>query len=58
MINIIDVENVDEIIKRIKKNGGEIIQSKHIVPRISWLAYFKDTESVVTGVMQEDLNAK
>jgi len=57
VINTIDVENIDEIIKRIEKNGGEIIRSKHAVPGVGWLAYFKDTEGIVTGVMQEDRNA-
>lgn len=58
VINIIDVENIDEIIKRIEKNCGEIIQSKHVVPRIGWLVYFKYTECVIAGVMRKDLNAK
>ncbi len=58
VVNTIDVGNVDEIIKKIEKNGGEIISPKHAIPGVGWLAYFKDTEGIVTGIMQEDPNAK
>jgi predicted enzyme related to lactoylglutathione lyase len=58
VVNTIDVRDVDQIIKKIKDNGGEIINPKHAVPGIGWLAYFKDTEGIVTGVMQQDPNAK
>ena len=30
----------------------------HAVPGVGWLAYFKDTKGIVTGIMQEDPNAK
>ena len=58
IVNTIDVENVDEIIKKIEKNGGEIIRPKHAVPGVGWLAYFKDSEGIVTGIMQDDPDAK
>ena len=58
VVNTIDVKNIDEIIKKIEKNGGEIIRPKHAVPGVGWLAYFKDTEGIVTGIIQEDPNAK
>ncbi|MFW9968954.1 MAG: VOC family protein [Candidatus Odinarchaeota archaeon] len=58
VINTIDVKNVDEIIKKIEKNGGEIVRHKHAVPGIGWLAYFKDTAGIMTGIMQEDPSAK
>lgn len=58
VVNTIDVKNVDEVIKKIEKNGGEIINPKHAIPGVGWLAYFKDTEGIITGVMQEDANAK
>jgi len=58
VVNTIDVDDVDEIIEKIKDNGGEIVRPKHAVPGVGWLAYFKDVEGIVTGVMQEDPNAK
>jgi len=43
---------------KIEESSGEIINSKHGVPGVVWLAYFKDTEGIVTGILQEDPNAK
>jgi predicted enzyme related to lactoylglutathione lyase len=58
VINTIDVDNVDMIIKKIKSNGGKIVRPKHAVPGVGWLAYFEDPEGIITGVMQSDPNAK
>ena len=58
VVNTIDVEDINEVVKKIQENGGEIIRPKHAVPGVGWLAYFKDTEGIVTGVMQDDPNAK
>ena len=58
VINTIDVNNIDDIIKKIESNGGEIVRLKHAVPGVGWLAYFKDSEGVMSGIMQNDANAK
>ncbi|MHA1467963.1 MAG: VOC family protein [Promethearchaeota archaeon] len=58
MINIIDVDDINEIIKKIESKGGEIVRPKHAVPRVGWLAYFKDSEGVMSGIMQNDPRAK
>ena len=58
VINTIDVKNIDDTIKRIEKNNGEIIRPKHAVPGVGWLAYFKDSEGIMSGIMQNDPNAK
>lgn len=58
VVNTIDVKNIDDVIKSIKENGGEIIREKHPVPGVGWLAYFKDTGGIISGIMQEDPNAK
>lgn len=58
VVNTIDIDNIDEYIKKIEKNGGEIVRPKHAVPGVGWLAYLKDTEGIVTGIMQEDPEAK
>ena len=58
LVNTIDVKDVDEIVKKIEKNGGEIVVPKHAVPGVGWLAYFKDTEGIMSGIMQEDRSAK
>lgn len=58
VVNTIDIDNIDDVIKKIESNGGEIVKDKHAVPGVGWLAYFKDTEGIVTGIMQEDPEAK
>lgn len=58
VVNTIDVDNIDEIIKKVEENGGKIIREKHAVPGVGWLAYFQDTEGIVTGIMQNDPDAE
>jgi predicted enzyme related to lactoylglutathione lyase len=58
VVNTIDVEDIDDVIKKIEKKGGEIMRSKHAVPGVGWMAYFKDSEGVMSGIMQNDQNAK
>jgi len=58
VVNTIDVDNIDDIIKKIESNGGEIVRPKHAVPGVGWLAYFKDSEGLMFGIMQNDANAK
>lgn len=58
VVNTIDVENIDEVIKKIESNGGKIVSPKHAVPGVGWMAYFKDSEGVMSGVMQNDPYAK
>ncbi len=58
MVNTIDVDDIDDVIKKIESNGGEIVRPKHVVPGVGWLAYFKDSEGVMSGIMQNDPNAK
>jgi len=58
VVNTIDVKNVDEVIKKIEANGGKIIRPKQAVPGVGWLAYFEDNEGIVSGIMQNDPDAK
>lgn len=57
-VNTIDVSSVDEYVKIIVKNGGSIIRPKMPVPGVGWMAYFKDPEGNLWGIMQTDKNAK
>lgn len=50
----VDVESVDESVKRIVELGGTIALPKMPVPGVGWLAYGKDTEGNIFGVMQAD----
>jgi len=56
--NTIEVNNIDAYIASIQKHGGTIVVPKMPIPGVGWLAYFKDTEGNIGGVMQADPNAK
>lgn len=51
-INVIDIEDIDEAIEKIKAAGGTITMEKHQIPGVGWLAYFTDTEGILSGIMQ------
>jgi predicted enzyme related to lactoylglutathione lyase len=53
-VNTIDVESVDDFLKKVTDNGGEIAVPKMPVPGVGWLAYCKDTEGNIFGIMQSD----
>ena len=57
-INTVDVPSVDDFVAKIEANGGTIVLPKMAIPGVGWLAYAKDTEGSVFGVMQSDLSAK
>ena len=53
-VNTIGVANVDETIETVEKNGGKIAVPKMAVPGVGWLAYCKDTDGNMFGLMQMD----
>jgi uncharacterized protein len=58
MVNSLSVDNIHETIKEIETNGGQIVVPVSAIPGVGWLAYFKDPDQNIFGVMQEDANAK
>ncbi len=54
----IDVDDLDESCAAVEAHGGSIIRPRSAVPSVGWLAYCKDTEGNVFGLMQEDREAK
>lgn len=52
------VENIDDIIERVKSNGGQILMPKTAVPNVGWIAKFLDTEGNLICGMQYDDTAK
>tara|TARA_R110001592_G_scaffold33835_1_gene116839 strand:+ start:2049 stop:2447 length:399 start_codon:yes stop_codon:yes gene_type:complete len=48
----ISVENVDEIVRRVVKEGGEILMPKAEIPHVGWLIKFRDTEGNIVCAMQ------
>lgn len=57
-INTIKVESCDATVTQITELGGEIALPKMPIPGMGWLAYGKDTEGNIFGVMQDDATAK
>jgi predicted enzyme related to lactoylglutathione lyase len=57
-VNTIGVTNLDQSVASVLANGGEIALPKMAVPGVGWLAYCKDTEGHIFGMMQNDPNAK
>jgi len=54
----ISVENVDDIINRVKANNGEILMPKTAIPFVGWITKFLDTEGNLVCAMQYDQGAK
>jgi predicted enzyme related to lactoylglutathione lyase len=54
----IGVPSVDDTIATVKAKGGTIALEKMPVPGVGWLAYAKDTEGNIFGVLQPDPTAK
>ena len=53
----VDVENLDASVQTAVDNGGQIALPKMPIPGMGWLAYCKDTEGNIFGMMQGDPNA-
>jgi predicted enzyme related to lactoylglutathione lyase len=56
--NVIDVRSVDEYIEKVESAGGKMISPKTPIPGVGFIAWFKDTEGNVLGIMEEDESAK
>jgi predicted enzyme related to lactoylglutathione lyase len=57
-VNTIGVANLDETLAAVEKNGGKCVLPKMPIPTVGWLAYCKDTEGHIFGLMQPDANAR
>lgn len=57
VINTIGVDSIDQTLEKVTSAGGTVVMPKHPIPNVGWLAYCKDTEGNMVGVMQEDASA-
>ena len=57
-VNTVGVANIDESLATVTANGGQCVVPKMPVPGVGWLAYCKDTEGHIFGMMQADPSAK
>ncbi|MSU49670.1 MAG: VOC family protein [Opitutus sp.] len=54
----VDVDNVDAYVAKVTAAGGNICVPKMPIPGMGWLAYAKDTEGNIFGMMQIDPAAR
>lgn len=54
----VTVESVDEIIEKVKNNGGQILMPKTAIPYVGWITKFLDTEGNLIWAMQSDNSAR
>ncbi|NIM96315.1 MAG: VOC family protein [Anaerolineales bacterium] len=56
--NTVDVEDLDEYVKKVEQNGGKVVEPKTAVPGVGYMAYCQDSEGNIFGMMQSDPEAK
>ncbi|MCP9748398.1 VOC family protein [Lacihabitans sp. CS3-21] len=54
----IGVENIDEIIEKVKNNAGQILMPKTAIPYVGYIAKFLDTEGNLICGIQYDPTAR
>jgi predicted enzyme related to lactoylglutathione lyase len=57
-VNTLTVPSLDEAISSVEANGGTIVVPRMTVPGVGYLAYFKDPEGTILGMMENDPAAK
>lgn len=57
-VNTIAVSNLDGTLDQIIEAGGTCVVPKMPIPGVGWLAYCKDTEGHIFGIMQAAQDAK
>ena len=57
VINTIDVADLDASIAQVETHGGSIAVPKMPVPGVGYMAYFKNPEGNLHGMMQSDPEA-
>ena len=50
----IEVESIDQTVKAVGKNGGQVVLPKMPIPGVGWLVYCKDNQGNIFGMMQND----
>jgi predicted enzyme related to lactoylglutathione lyase len=48
----IDVEAIDDSLKKVEAGGGSVVKSRTEIPGMGAFAYFKDTEGNVVGLWE------
>jgi predicted enzyme related to lactoylglutathione lyase len=54
-INYISVENLDEYVAKVTKEGGKILVPKTQIPTVGWFAVATDPEGNAFGLLQPEM---
>lgn len=52
------LEDCSKAVEQVLKAGGSLHAPQHAVPGVGWMAYCKDTDGNIFGLMQTDPQAK
>jgi uncharacterized protein len=55
--NTIDIPDLDSALTTVGQMGGKVVVPRYAIPGAGWLAYCKDTEGNIFGLMESDANA-
>ncbi|HEX6855023.1 MAG TPA: VOC family protein [Streptosporangiaceae bacterium] len=53
----VGVEDIDDALQRVQRDGGKVAQGKLPVPGVGWSAYILDPEGNIIGLFQPDTAA-
>lgn len=53
----VDVEDLDASLAKAQGGGGVLCVPKVAIPGVGWLAYFKDPDGNIFGMMEMDASA-
>lgn len=56
-VNVLQVDDLDAAIGKVTAAGGSVAVPRMPIPTVGWLAYIKDTEGNMLGMMQFDEGA-
>jgi hypothetical protein len=51
-VNTVDVDDIDDAIRKVEANGGQVIVPKDVIPGMGYLAYFREPGGAVIGLFQ------
>lgn len=53
----VDVPDLDAMLAKVQASGGRVVVPRMAIPTVGYLAYAKDTEGNIFGMMQMDAKA-
>jgi uncharacterized protein len=57
-VNTVNVADLNATLSAVDAHGGSCVVPRMPIPGVGWLAYCKDTEGHIFGLMQADTSAK